>query len=160
MKERNKSIFRILLFASAGILLAQTVLLAILPYAAPLTGSTSQKEMHIVLPLIFILIELVTCGMLIYFILNPQHNYNYTVRRVDGRWKWERIVYGPDPNGLRYITAGVSTIIITLLFAAISAAILWPDVVTEMVMTIAVIILMIPLCVTYCIVENKLRKLL
>ena len=160
MKERNKSIFCILLFASVGILLAQTVLLAVLPYDAPLTVSTSQKEMHIVLPLIFILIELVTCGMLIYFILNPQHNYNYTVRRVDGRWKWERIVYGPDPNGLRYITAGVSTIIITLLFAAISAAILWPDVVTEMVMTIAVIILMIPLCVTYCIVENKLRKLL
>ncbi len=160
MKERNKSIFRILLFASVGILLAQTVLLAVLPHGAPLTVSTSQKEMHIVLPLIFILIELVTCGMLIYFILNPQHNYNYTVRRVDGRWKWERIVYGPDPNGLRYITAGVSTIIITLLFAAISAAILWPDVVTEMVMTIAVIILMIPLCVTYCIVENKLRKLL
>ena len=160
MKERNKSIFRIMLFASLGILLAQTVLLAVLPYDAPLTVSTSQKEMHIVLPLIFILIELVTCGMLIYFILNPQHNYNYTVRRVDGRWKWERIVYGPDPNGLRYITAGVSTIIITLLFAAISAAILWPDVVTEMVMTIAVIILMIPLCVTYCIVENKVRKLL
>ncbi|MBQ5975204.1 MAG: hypothetical protein IJL48_05810 [Bacteroidales bacterium] len=160
MKERNKSIFRILLFASVGILLAQTVLLATLPHGDPLTGSTSQKEMHIVLPLIFILIELVTCGMLIYFILNPQHNYNYTVRRVDGRWKWERIVYGPDPNGLRYISSGVSTIIIVLLFAAISAAILWPDVMTETVMTIVVIILMIPLCVTYCIVENKLRKLL
>ena len=160
MKERNKSIFRILLFASVGILLAQTVLLATLPHGDPLTGSTSQKEMHIVLPLLFILIELVTCGMLIYFILNPQHNYNYTVRRVDGRWKWERIVYGPDPNGLRYISSGVSTIIIALLFAAISAAILWPDVVTEKVMTIIVIILMIPLCVTYCIVENKLRKLL
>ena len=82
------------------------------------------------------------------------------VRRVDGRWKWERIVYGPDPNGLRYISSGVSTIIIALLFAAISAAILWPDVVTETVMTIVVIVLMIPLCVTYCIVENKLRKLL
>ena len=160
MKERNKSIFRILLFASVGILLAQTVLLATLPHGDPLTGSTSQKEMHIVLPLIFILIELVTCGMLIYFILNPQHNYNYIVRRVDGRWKWERIVYGPDPNGLRYISSGVSTIIIVLLFAAISAAILWPDVMTETVMTIVVIILMIPLCVTYCIVENKLRKLL
>ncbi len=160
MKERNKSIFRILLFASAGILLAQTVLLAILPFGAPLTGSTSPKEMHIVLPMIFILIELVTCGMLIYFILNPQHNYNYTVRRVDGRWKWVRIVYGPDPDGLRYISSGVSTIIIALLFAAISAAILWPDVVTETVVTIAVIILMIPFGVTYYIVENKLRKLL
>ena len=116
--------------------------------------------MHIVLPLIFILIELVTCGMLIYFILNPQHNYNYTVRRVDGRWKVERIVYGPDPNGLRYISSGVCTIIVALLFAAISAAILWPDVVTETVITIAVIILMIPFGVTYYIVENKLRKLL
>ena len=30
MKERNKSIFRILLFASVGILLAQTVLLVVL----------------------------------------------------------------------------------------------------------------------------------
>ena len=160
MKERNKSIFRILLFASVGILLAQTVLLATLPHDDPLTGSTSQREIHIVLPVVFILSELVTCGMLIYFILNPQHNYNYTVRRVDGRWKWERIVYGPDPNGLRYISSGVSTIIIALLFAAISAAILWPDVVTETVVTIAVIILMIPFGVTYYIVENKLRKLL
>ena len=160
MKERNKSIFRILLFASAGILLAQTVLLAILPYAAPLTGSTSQREIHIVLPVIFILSELVTCGMLIYFNLNPQHNKNYTLRRVDGRWKVERIVYGPDPNGLRYISSGVCTIIVALLFAAISAAILWPDVVTETVITIAVIILMIPFGVTYYIVENKLRKLL
>ena len=160
MKERNKSIFRILLFASVGILLAQTVLLATLPHDDPLTGSTSQREIHIVLPVVFILSELVTCGMLIYFILNPQHNYNYTVRRVDGRWKWERIVYGPDPNGLRYISSGVCTIIVALLFAAISAAILWPDVMTETVMTIVVIILMIPLCVTYCIVENKLRKLL
>ncbi len=160
MKERNKSIFRILLFASVGILLAQTVLLAILPYAAPLTGSTSQREIHIVLPVIFILSELVTCGMLIYFNLNPQHNKNYTLRRVDGRWKVERIVYGPDPNGLRYISSGVCTIIVALLFAAISAAILWPDVVTETVITIAVIILMIPFGVTYYIVENKLRKLL
>ena len=160
MKERNKSIFRILLFASLGILLAQTVLLATLPHGDPLTGSTSQREIHIVLPVVFILSELVTCGMLIYFILNPQHNYNYTLRRVDGRWKWVRIVYGPDPNGLRYISSGVSTIIIALLFAAISAAILWPDVVTETVVTIAVIILMIPFGVTYYIVENKLRKLL
>lgn len=160
MKERNKSIFHILLFASVGILLAQTVLLAILPFGAPLTGSTSPKEMHIVLPLIFILIELVTCGMIVFFILNPQHNYNYTLRRVDGRWKWVRIVYGPDPDGLRYISSGVSTIIIALLFAAISAAILWPDVVTETVVTIAVIILMVPFGVTYYIVENKLRKLL
>ena len=112
------------------------------------------------LPVVFILSELVTCGMLIYFILNPQHNYNYTLRRVDGRWKWVRIVYGPDPDGLRYISSGVSTIIIALLFAAISAAILWPDVVTETVVTIAVIILMIPFGVTYYIVENKLRKLL
>ncbi len=160
MKDRNKSIFRILLFASLGILLAQTVLLATLPHGDPLTGSTSQREIHIVLPVVFILSELVTCGMLIYFILNPQHNYNYTLRRVDGRWKWERIVYGPDPNGLRYISSGVSTIIIALLFAAISAAILWPDVVTETVVTIAVIILMIPFGVTYYIVENKLRKLL
>ncbi len=160
MKERNKSIFRILLFASLGILLAQTVLLATLPHGDPLTGSTSQREIHIVLPVVFILSELVTCGMLIYFILNPQHNYNYTLRRVDGRWKWVRIVYGPDPDGLRYISSGVSTIIIALLFAAISAAILWPDVVTETVVTIAVIILMIPFGVTYYIVENKLRKLL
>ena len=160
MKERNKSIFRILLFASVGILLAQTVLLATLPHGDPLTGSTSQREIHIVLPVVFILSELVTCGMLIYFILNPQHNYNYTLRRVDGRWKWVRIVYGPDPDGLRYISSGVSTIIIALLFAAISAAILWPDVVTETVVTIAVIILMIPFGVTYYIVENKLRKLL
>ena len=160
MKERNKSIFRILLFSSLGILLAQTVLLATLPHGDPLTGSTSQREIHIVLPVVFILSELVTCGMLIYFILNPQHNYNYTLRRVDGRWKWVRIVYGPDPDGLRYISSGVSTIIIALLFAAISAAILWPDVVTETVVTIAVIILMIPFGVTYYIVENKLRKLL
>lgn len=149
MKERNKSIFRILLFASVGIMLAQTVLLFVLG---------DDKWTRIMLPLIFIFSELATCAVLVYGILNPQHNYDYTVRKRDGKWRWERIIYGPDPNGLRYISAGVSSLLITLLFAVISAAVLWTEVMNETIMTIAVIILILPLCVTYCLIENKIRK--
>ncbi len=43
MKERNKSIFRILLFASVGILLAQTVLMVVLG---------DDAEVRIMLPVI------------------------------------------------------------------------------------------------------------
>ncbi len=151
MKERNKSIFRILLFASVGILLAQTVLLAVLG---------NDREMRIVLPLVFFFSELLTCGLMLFCTLNPQYNYNYTVKRVNGRWRWERIQYGPDPNGLRYISMGIGTLAFSLLFAVISAAVLWPKVVNETVITIAAIVLLAVFCIVYCIVENKLRKLL
>lgn len=151
MKERNKTIFRILLFASLGILLAQTVLLVVLG---------DDRTNRIVLPLVFFFSEVVACGILIYCSFNPQHNYNYTVHRVNGRWRWERIKYGPDPEGLRYISSGIGTLAFSLLFAVISAAVLWPEVVNETVVTIAVVVLLTAFCIVYCIVENKLRKLL
>ena len=79
MKERNKSIFRILLFASAGILLAQTVLMVVLG---------DDAEVRIMLPVIIFFSELITGGMIAYFTLNPQYNRNYTIHRRDGRWRW------------------------------------------------------------------------
>ena len=149
MKERNKSIFRILIFASVGILLAQTVLLAVLG---------NDMEMRIVLPLVFFFVELATCALMVFCTLNPQYNYNYTVKRVDGRWRWERVTYGPDPDGMRYISAGVGALMIALLFAVISFAVLCPHVVNETVLVIAVVVLLSAFCVIYCIIENKLRK--
>ena len=149
MKERNKSIFRILLFASVGILLAQTVLLVVLG---------DDTTTRIVLPLIFILGDLGTGCLIAYFTLNPQFNRNYTLHRRDGRWHWERITYGTDPDGLRYISAGVGALMTTLLFAVISASVLWPEVVTEKVMPIPIIALLLAFCIIYYIIENKLRK--
>lgn len=149
MKERNKSIFRILLFASAGILLAQTVLLAVLG---------GDREMRIVLPLVFFFVELATCALMVFCTLNPQHNYNYTVERVDGRWRWERITYGPDPDGWRYVEAGLMVLIIALLFVAIVAAMLWPQVIGDTAMTIIVIVLVAALCINVCVIEGRLRK--
>lgn len=149
MKERNKSIFRIMLFASAGILLAQTVLLAVLG---------DDTITRIGLPLIFVVSELLMCGLLVFCTLNPKYNYNYTVEKVNGRWRWERIKYGPDPNGLRYVSAGVGALMTALLFAIISASVLWPEVVTEKVMPIPIVVLLLTFCVIYCIIENKLRK--
>ena len=149
MKERNKSIFRIMLFASVGILLAQTVLLAVLG---------NDREMRIVLPVIIFFSELITGGMIAFFTLNPQYNRNYTFHRRDGRWRWERITYGPDPNGMRYISAGVGALMIALLFAVISSSVLWPQVVNEIVIVIAVVVLLLAFCAIYYIIENKLRK--
>jgi peptidoglycan/LPS O-acetylase OafA/YrhL len=149
MKERNKTIFRIMLFASVGILLAQTVLLAVLG---------NDREMRIVLPVIIFFSELITGGMIAFFTLNPQYNRNYTFHRRDGRWRWERITYGPDPNGMRYISAGVGALMIALLFAVISSSVLWPQVVNEIVIVIAVVVLLLAFCAIYYIIENKLRK--
>lgn len=149
MKERNKSIFRIMLFASLGILLAQTVLLAVLG---------NDREMRIVLPMIIFFSGLIAGGMIAFFTLNPQYNRNYTFHRRDGRWRWERITYGPDPNGLRYIASGTGALMIALLFAVISSSVLWPQVVNEIVIAIAVVVLLLAFCAIYYIIENKLRK--
>ena len=149
MKERNKSIFRILLFASAGILLAQTVLLVVLG---------DDKYIRIVLPLIFIIVELGTGALFVYSILNPQYNRNYTFRKRDGHWKWERITYGPDPDGLRYISAGVGALMTAMLFAVISASVLWPEVMTKKVIPIPVVALLLSFYIIYGIIEHKLGK--
>lgn len=149
MKERNQSIFRLLLFASGVLLLAQTVLLVVL-------GRDS--EMRMVLPLILLFGEVATCAMLVFFILHPQYNRNYTFRRRDGRWRWVRETYGPDPNGLRYISAGVCTLLIALIFAVIAAAVLWPLVVTETVAIIISCALAIALSIVFYIIEEKLRR--
>ena len=149
MKERNKSIFRILLFASVGILLAQTALLVVLG---------DDTTTRIVLPLVFILGDLGMGCLFVYSILNPQFNKNYTFHKRDGHWRWERIIYGPDPDGLRYITAGVGALMTALLFAVISASVLWPEVVTEKVMPIPIVALLLAFCIIYYIIENKLRK--
>ena len=77
MKERNKNIFRILLAASAGILLVQTILLVVLG---------DDTTTRIVLPLVFLLGGLGTGVMIVYFTLNPQYNRNYTFHKRDGRW--------------------------------------------------------------------------
>ena len=150
MKERNKSIFRILLFASVGILLAQTVLMVVLG---------DDAEVRIMLPVIIFFSELITGGMIAYFTLNPQYNRNYTFHRRDGRWRCERITYGPDPDGMRYISAGVGALMIALFFAVISFAVLWHRVLNETVIVIAVVVLLLAFCVIYFIIENKLRKL-
>lgn len=149
MKERNQSIFRLLLFASGVLLLAQTVLLVVL---------SRDSEMRIVLPLILFFGEVAVCAMMVFFILNPQYNRNYTLRRHDGKWKWVRETYGPDPNGLRYITAGVCTFLIALVFAVIAAAVLWPHIITETVAIIISCALVIALCIIFCIIEYKLRN--
>jgi len=149
MKERNQSIFRLLLFASGALLLAQTVLLVVL-------GRDS--EMRMVLPLILLFGEVATCAMLVFFILHPQYNRNYTIRRRDGKWKWVRETYGPDPNGLRYISAGVCTLLIALIFAVIAASVLWPLVVTETVAIIISCAFAIALSIVFFIIEEKLRR--
>ena len=115
-------------------------------------------EVRIMLPVIIFFSELITGVMIAYFTLNPQYNRNYTIHRRDGRWRWERVTYGPDPDGMRYISAGVGALMIALLFAVISFAVLCPQVVNETVLVIAVVVLLSTFCVIYCIIENKLRK--
>lgn len=144
MKERNRSIFRLLLFVSSALLLAQTVLLMALG---------TDREMRIVLPLILFFGEVATCAMMVFFILHPQYNRNYTFRRRDGKWKWVR-----ETNGLRYISAGVCTLLIALIFAVIAATVLWPLVVTETVAIIISCALAIALCIVFYIIEEKLRR--
>ena len=149
MKERNKSIFRILLMVSGAIVLVQTILLAVL---------LEEMPMRVVMPLILLAIDAASCGLLIYFTLNPQYNHNYMLRRVDGRLRWARVHYGPDPDGLRHASAGVSTLTITLIFAVIAASVLWPERVTETVVATAAGILLTAMCTFYLLIESKLRK--
>ena len=115
-------------------------------------------EVRIMLPVIIFFSELITGVMIAFFTLNPQYNRNYTIHRRDGRWRWERVTYGLDPNGMRYISAGVGALMIALLFAVISAAVLWPNLVAERVIVVAVVVLLTVFCITYCIIESKLRK--
>ena len=47
---------------------------------------------------------------------------------------------------------------IALLFAVISAAVLWPNSVAERMVVVAGVVLLTVFCITYCIIESKLRK--
>ena len=103
MKERNRTISRILLIVSAGILLLQTLLMALL--------LKESVTMRIAMPLLFLVGEIIAGGVLCFATLNPdKFNRNYTLKKREGGLRFERITYGPDPEGLRYISAGINSL--------------------------------------------------
>lgn len=146
MKDRNKIIFRAFIIASAVIMLAQTVTLV------------THLDSHRYFGLIIAAIEIITVALLAYCTLHPELNRNYKFKKSNGQWNWERVTYAPDPDGMRYISAGVGSILVALLFFVVAGSKLWPDIVTEERITIAIIALLIPFCTVYCVVENSLRK--
>ncbi len=152
MENRYQLIFRILLMVSAVIVLVQTVSLAVL--------LEERLVLRIAIPLLLILGEALTGGVLVFSTLNPnKFNRNYTLRRHDGRLRLERVTYGPDPEGLRYVSAGINALAVALVFAVIAANILWPDLLeNHHILPISIIALLILIALPYSLIENHLRK--
>ncbi len=152
MENRNQLIFRILLMVSAVIMLVQTVSLAVL--------LEERLVLRIAIPLLLILGEALTGGVLVFSTLNPnKFNRNYTLHRRDGRLRWELVTYGSDPEGLRYISAGINVLAVAILFAVISASILWPNPIDKYyILPIAVIALLLIIAIPFTLIENHLRN--
>lgn len=152
MKERNRTISRILLIVSAGILLLQTLLMALL--------LKESVTLRIAMPLLFLVGEIIAGGVLCFATLNPdKFNRNYTLKKREGGLRFERITYGPDPEGLRYISAGINTLAIVLIFAAIAAALLWPERFNgDFFIPVVSVSMIMVISVVFAVTEMKLRK--
>ena len=146
MKDRNKTIFIAFLIVSAIIMLAQTVTIV--------THLDSQRKFGPIIAGI----EIAVVALLSYGTLHPEINHNYLLKKIDGRWKWEKETYAPDPDGMRYITAGVGSLLVALFFVIFSGLLLKPDIVTKDRISIAALVLLIPFAAVNFIIENSLRK--
>ena len=86
-------------------------------------------------------------------------NRNYTLKKREGGLRFERITYGPDPEGLRYISAGINTLAIVLIFAAIAAALLWPERFNgDFFIPVVSVSMIMVISVVFAVTEMKLRK--
>lgn len=152
MEYRNRLIFRILLIVSAVIALVQTASLAVL--------LEEHLALRIAIPLLLLLGEGLTGGVLVFSTLYPnKFNRNYTLHRRDGRLRWELVTYGSDPDGLRYISAGINVLAAVLLFVVIADSILWPAPMEKYhILPISIIALLILIALPYSLIERKLRK--
>lgn len=150
MLERNKTVFHILTATSIGIWMAQAVLMIVL--------SHGDIESRIIIPLAIAFGELLGGAMVVFFTLNPQYNNKFTIYWRDGRPHWGRVTYGPDPNGLRYILAGISALVIALFSVFVFVTKLWPKLLDEETVPIVVISIMAVLVIPYYVIEKRLRQ--
>lgn len=145
--ERNKTIFKIMAAMAAALMVAGVLLLVLT--GRDITG-------RLVLPIVLVVCD-VGFGVMMYLgIQHPDWNKQYTLKRETGRLKSKRIVYAPDPEGLRYISYGnivLQFVVMMDLFFILGDADaengwMW-------LMTLALIALMMG---PYIYIENKLNK--
>lgn len=150
MRERNMTIFKILLGISSAILLGQTVLqIVLLPEDTP--GRYS-------IPIVTLLATALTAALVSFATLNPQYGHNYSLHIRDGRVQWRRIRYGADPDGMRYILSGIATLFVAVIFAAIAAGRLWSDKVDKTILAAVCLTLAASLLLPYHLIEKRLRR--
>lgn len=150
MRERNKSIFRILFIISGGILLMQTILLA--------TLMPARTEERILAALALLFSTALSGGLMAYFSLHPQYNYQYKLQwdKEERRLHWRRVTYAPDPHGLRFISSSISVFMLTLMTASISATLIWD--VPDAVYTSLIVFCCLGMAAAFCIVEYLLNR--
>lgn len=114
---------------------------------------------RISIPLLFILIGGVAGLLMVLGTLNPnKFRCNYTLRIAGGRLRLQRVAYGCDPEGKRYVPAGICALVSSLLWGIIAAAMLWPETFGNDSLIIAIVLLALPLAVLCTATERKLRR--
>ena len=112
MSERNKSWFRILSFVSAIIYAAAMLLLAL-----ALRGDVGAMAVT----LLSLLFSGGMVAVLVPLVLrNPNINRQYSLRRVDGRLRWQRRHYKADPCCWRHLSYGLMLFLLSLFMLSLS----------------------------------------
>ena len=146
--EQNKRVFKWLAITSAVLMLGSIgLVIAFMP------DTPTRKLLFL---LTTFLPEVVCLAIIYVAIRRPQINRKYVLRRVEGRWRWVRRVYGPDPEGLRYRAYGLVLLYLALLFVWVDVAAIWP--MPDTVMTIVLLLLAIPMAILIERCESKLSK--
>lgn len=111
MQERNKLLYKCLLFASAIVMFGSIVVKI-------LTGNDSTEK--IVMPIITLICDVTAAFGLYIGLKHPEKNMNYTLKVENGKLRFKRHHYPADPEGLRLVSSGILTFLFTLLTALMS----------------------------------------
>ena len=136
--------------ASVALTIGGAVLLLLM---AP--AETMSEKVAIVLSII--LPELLCIVVIDYGIRNPKINRQYTIRKTrDGRLRFVRRVYGPDPYGERYRYYGFVMLVIAIIFALIDVSIAWECKPVWMLIIIGLLLAVVIILIERC--QRKLEK--
>lgn len=150
MYNRNKIIFKILLVAVLALFAAQTTFFLLI----------AERSSYLQLGGLSVL-ELAVGIILLYFLKNPQHNIQFRLKKVNGKWKYVRIVYGPDSQGYRYLSMGISAVFLKIFFFFTILSCLFEkrfSETVEIIFTTLTTILIILFVIALNIIERKIEK--
>ena len=150
MYNRNKIIFIILLIVVLALFAAQTTFFLLIAESSSylLLGGLSVMELAVGI-------------ILLYFLKHPQYNIQYRIKKNNGKWKNTRIVYGPDPQGFRYLSMGISAVFLKIFFFFTILSCLFEERLserTEILFTTLTTISIIPFIIAINVIERKIKK--